>query len=78
MSAWSGDAASPLGGGMRATRRSSSSGTFSPVFALTRTAFFASRPMISSISVITRSGSAEGRSILLMTGSTSRPCSSAV
>ena len=69
---------SPFGGGKRLMRASSSSGTPSPVLALTLAASVASMPMISSISCITRSGSAEGRSILLMTGSTSRPCSMAV
>jgi hypothetical protein len=49
-----------------------------PVFALTRSASDASSPMISSIWAITRSGSAEGRSILLSTGRTSSPCSIAV
>ena len=78
MSACNGAAGSPLGGGMCATMASSSSGTFSPVFAETRTASCASMPMISSISRMTFGGSAEGRSILLMTGSTSSPCSMAV
>jgi len=51
---------------------------FSPVLALTRTASVASMPMMFSISSMTRSASADGRSILLMTGRTSSPCSSAV
>jgi hypothetical protein len=63
---------------MRRMMASSSSGTPSPVLALTRAASPAAMPMISSISRVTRSGSAEGRSILLMTGSTSTPCSVAV
>jgi len=41
-------------------------------------ASMASRPITSSISVITLSGSAAGRSILLRTGKTSSPCSIAV
>jgi len=45
----------------------------SPVLALTRTASVASMPMISSISTMTRSGSAEGRSILLMTAALPDP-----
>ena len=48
------------------TSSSSSSVTFSPVLALTRTASSASMPMISSISLMTFAGSADGRSILLM------------
>jgi len=78
ISAWSGAAAEPRGGGMRRMRVSRSSGTPSPVLALTGAASVAWMPMISSISRVTRSGSAEGRSILFMTGSTSRPCSMAV
>ena len=50
----------------------------SPVFALTFSVSEVSSPMISSISSITRSGSAEGRSILFKTGNTSRFCSMAV
>ena len=78
MSACSGAWGSPRGAGMRRTISSSSSGTPSPVLALTSAASCASMPMISSISFLTRSASAEARSILLMTGSTVRPCSTAV
>ena len=46
-----------------------------PALALASTAFEASRPMISSISFFTFSGSAEGKSILLMTGMISWSCS---
>src|SRR5262245_1802299 len=60
MSACSGASGSPCGAGMRLISCSSSSGTFCPVLALTPTASCASMPMISSISLITRSGSAEG------------------
>src|SRR3569833_1559829 len=64
---------SPLGGGMRLIRAFNNSCTPRPVLALTFTASPASMPMISSISLITRCGSAVGRSILLSTGSTSSP-----
>ena len=46
-----------------------------PVLAEASTAPLASRPMISSISSRTRSGSAAGRSTLLMTGTISWSCS---
>ena len=78
ISACSGPVGSPFGGGTRLTSSSSSSVTFSPVLALTRTASSASMPMISSISLMTFAGSADGRSILLSTGTTSSPCSMAV
>ncbi len=78
ISACSGELGLPRGGGTRAISASSTSGTFSPVLALTRTASSASMPMISSISLMTFAGSADGRSILLSTGTTSSPCSSAV
>ena len=42
-----------------------------PLFALTRMASCASKPMMSSISVMTRSGSAWTKSILFNTGKTS-------
>ena len=45
----------------------------SPVFALTNGASNALMPTISSISFFTRSGSAWGKSILLITGNTSKP-----
>ena len=48
------------------------------VFALIRSASCAAMPMMSSIWTITLSGSAVGRSILLITGTTSSPCSIAV
>jgi hypothetical protein len=48
-----------------------------PVFAETRSASVVSSPMVSSISSRTRSGSALGRSILLITGMISRPASRA-
>src|SRR5215204_2994955 len=73
ISACSGAAGSPRGAGTRRTSSSSSSGTFSPVLALTRNASCASMPMISSISLMTFGGSADGRSILLSTGTTSSP-----
>ncbi|MCY1407018.1 hypothetical protein D9M71_223000 [compost metagenome] len=69
---------SPSGEGMVATRRSSTSSTPMPLFALHATASVASMPMMLSISSLTLSGSAWGRSILFSTGITSRPCSMAV
>ncbi|KAG1166879.1 hypothetical protein G6F46_015599 [Rhizopus delemar] len=66
------------GGGMRCTIASSTSCTFRPVLALTGTASEASMPITASISALARSMSAVGRSILLITGTTSRPCSTAV
>ena len=48
-----------------------------PDLAEHNTASDASKPMISSISCLTRSGSAEGKSILLITGIISRSCSKA-
>ena len=51
---------------------------FVPSLALTDKASDASMPMISSISFLTLSGSACGRSILLITGITSRPRSIAL
>ena len=44
-----------------------------PVFALTNGAVSALIPIMSSISFFTLSGSAWGKSILLMTGTTSKP-----
>jgi hypothetical protein len=78
INACSGASTLPFGAGMRSTMRSSNSSTPKPVLALMRTASIAAMPMMSSICVITRSGSAVGRSILLMTGRTSSPCSIAV
>ncbi|MCY1294449.1 hypothetical protein D9M70_437420 [compost metagenome] len=78
ISACSGASISPSGAGMVATRRSSTSSTPMPLFALQATASVASMPMMLSISSFTRSGSACGRSILFSTGITSRPCSMAV
>ena len=49
-----------------------------PVLAEACTASLASMPMMSSISCMTRSGSAAGKSILLSTGTTSTPNSVAV
>ena len=70
ISAFSGAAGSPFGGGMRAITASRMSSTPSPVLALARIASCAGMPMMSSISSMTRSGSADGRSILLSTGTT--------
>mmetsp|Transcript_1138 Transcript_1138/g.2694 ORF Transcript_1138/g.2694 Transcript_1138/m.2694 type:complete len:254 (+) Transcript_1138:1643-2404(+) len=56
---------------------SSTSSIPRPTFADTFRMFVQSSPMMSSISLMTRSGSAPGRSILLSTGMTSRSFSSA-
>ena len=72
MSALSGAAASPVGGEMRKTMDSSRSWMPSPVLPETHTASSAGMASSSSISARTRSGSAEGRSILLMAGTMSR------
>jgi len=68
----------PLGAGMRATTASRMSSTPMPVLAEQGIASVASMPITSSISALALSGSALGRSILLSTGTTSTPRSSAV
>ncbi len=68
----------PFGAGTFATSSSSTSSIPIPVLALQRTASIASTPIMSSISWATRSGSAEGKSILFRTGNTSKPKSMAV
>ena len=73
--ALSGALRSPLGGGILATTASRTSVMPMPDLALVSTASLASRPMMSSISARTFSGSAAGRSILLMTGTISWSCS---
>ena len=78
ISAENGAAGSPEGGGTLAITASRMSSMPTPFLALARTASVASMPMMSSISSLTRSGSADGRSILLSTGMTSTPCSIAV
>ena len=65
------------GGGTLLTIASKISGIPIPDLAEHKTASEASKPMISSISCLTRSGSAEGKSILLITGMISRSCSKA-
>ncbi len=60
------------------TISSSKSSTPLPVLALTLAAFSASSPIISLISLATRSISAEGKSILFKTGNTSKLSSIAV
>ena len=65
------------GAGIRSTMASKISGIPIPDLAEQRIASEASSPMISSISFLTRSGSADGRSILLMTGIISKSCSKA-
>ena len=75
--AFNGASGSPLGAGIFSTMASSTASTFSPVLALILGASLASRPITSSISAATRSGSALGRSTLLITGKTSRSWSRA-
>ena len=65
------------GGGMRDDGFSTAC-TFWPVLALMAMASEASMPITASISALARSVSAVGKSILLSTGITSRPCSTAV
>jgi hypothetical protein len=72
MSAFRGAPGSPTGAGTRRTTASSASRMPSPVFAEVSTASSAGMASASSISWRTRSGSAEGRSILLMSGMISR------
>ena len=71
-SALSGADGSPLGAGTPLTISSSTAGMFMPFLADISGASMAGIPMMSSISVLVRSGSAAGRSILLMTGNISR------
>ena len=71
-SARSGASGSPSGAGTPFTISSSTAGMFMPCLAEISGASMAGMPMMSSISVFVRSGSAAGRSILLMTGSISR------
>ena len=66
--AFSGASGSPWGGGMSRTMRSSSSSMPMPILAEVRTASSAGMPTTCSICSRAFSGSAEGRSILLMTG----------
>ena len=70
--ALSGASGSPLGAGTPFTISSSTAGMLMPFFAEISGASMAGMPMMSSISALVRSGSAAGRSILLMTGSISR------
>ena len=66
------------GGGTNSTIASSTLSIPSPVFALTGIAIEQSIPKISSISCLTLSTSAEGKSILLITGIISKFCSIAI
>ena len=72
ISALRGAFGSPAGGGTAATMRSSSSSIPIPCLAEVRTASPAGMPTTCSICSLARSGSAEGRSILLMTGTIAR------
>ena len=66
--AFSGASRLPLGAGRRFTMASSRSSMPRPLLAETMTASDVSMPTTSSISLHTRSGSADGRSILFRTG----------
>ena len=72
-----GPSGSPFGGGMRATIASRISSIPTPILAEARIASDASIPITCSICSFARSGSAPGRSILLSTGTISRPASAA-
>jgi hypothetical protein len=72
MSARSGAAGFPRGGGTSRTTRSSSSWMPVPSFAETGSTEAASKPSTSSISSAARTGSAAGRSILFATGTMAR------
>ena len=72
MSALSGAEASPVGGETRNTMASRRSWIPSPVLPETHTASSAGMARSSSISSLTSSGCAEGRSILLIAGTMSR------
>ena len=71
-SALSGAPSSPSGAGIFSTICSSTSSILIPILAEISGASCASMPITSSISFFTRSGSALGRSILLITGMISR------
>ena len=77
MRALSGAATLPVGAGTFSTICSKISSIPIPALAEANTASLASKPMTSSISVLTRSGSAAGRSILLITGKISKSLSKA-
>ena len=77
ISARGGASGSPSGAGIRATTASSTSRTPSPVFAEIRSTSSGAQPIRSTISPITRSGSAPGRSTLFSTGTSSSPASTA-
>ncbi len=77
MSAFSGLFTSPDGSGTFSTICSRMSSIPIPDFAEASTASEASKPITSSISSRTLSGSAAGKSILLMTGKISKSLSSA-
>ena len=75
--AFNGLSMSPDGAGIFLTICSNTWSIFVPIFAEISGASSASRPITSSISLLTLSGSALGRSILFMTGIISRSWSSA-
>jgi hypothetical protein len=70
--AFKGAFGSPDGGGIAVTIRSRSSSIPIPILAEVRTASPAGMPTTCSICSRARSGSADGRSILLMTGTIAR------
>ena len=78
ISADNGASGSPSGAGSLWTIASRTSSILMPFLAEIRGASSASIPITSSISSLTRSGSALGRSILLITGNTSRLWSIAI
>ena len=78
INACNGSVGLPVGEGIPITRLSSNSSIPSPVLALTKGAEDAFMPIISSISFFTLSGSAWGKSILFITGTTSKSWSTAV
>ena len=77
MRAFSGASISPLGSGIYSTIASRRSSIPIPVFPDTSTALSEGNPITSSISSFTLSGSAEGKSILFITGNISRSFSRA-
>ena len=78
INAFKGALLSPLGAGILLTICSKTSSIFNPFFAEISGASCASIPITSSISSITLCGSALGKSILLITGITSKSWSSAI
>ena len=78
MRAWAFPSGLPDGGGNLETMASIKSSIPSPVFALTRTASSGSSPRSCSICFFTEGISADGRSILFITGTIVKSCSIAI